>query len=50
MTRRMLHANANNDVETLSEVASLVRDISEAWRTLPGLLGDSGSRQVHYAS
>ena len=50
MTRRILHANANNDVETLSEVASLVRDISEAWRTLPGLLGDSGSRQVHYAS
>jgi len=50
MTRRILHANANNDVETLSEVASLVRDISEAWRTLPGLLGDSGSSQVHYAS
>lgn len=50
MTRRILHANANNDVETLSEVASLVRDISEAWRTLPGLLGDSGQRQVHYAS
>lgn len=50
MTRRILHANANNDVETLSEVASLVRDIAEAWRTLPGLLGDSGQRQVHYAS
>lgn len=50
MTRRILHANANNDLETLSEVASLVRDISEAWRTLPGLLGDSGNRQVHYAS
>lgn len=50
MTRRILHANANNDVETLSEVASLVRDISEAWSTLPGLLGDSGQRQVHYAS
>jgi flagellar secretion chaperone FliS len=50
MTRRILHANANNDVQTLSEVASLVRDISEAWRTLPGLLGDSGNRQVHYAS
>jgi flagellar protein FliS len=50
MTRRILHANANNDVETLSEVVSLVRDIAEAWRTLPGLLGDSGQRQVHYAS
>mgnify|MGYP000732911719 CR=1 FL=1 len=50
MTRRMLHANANNDVETLHEVTSLVRDISEAWRTLPGLLGESGRQQVRYAS
>lgn len=50
MTRRILHVNANNDLEALTEVVSLVGDISEAWRTLPGLLADSGKPQVHYAS
>ena len=38
MTRRLLHVNAANDLEALAEVASLVRDISEAWQTLPSLL------------
>ena len=44
MTRRILHVNATNDLEVLSEVVSLVRDISEAWQSLPGLL--SGTSQT----
>ncbi len=50
MTRRILHVNAQNDLEALAEVSTLVRDISEAWRNLPGLLSDSSNRQVQYAS
>lgn len=49
MTRRILHVNASNDLETLAEVSSLVRDISDAWQTLPGLLSES-NRKVQYAS
>ena len=46
MTRRLLHVNAANDLEALAEVASLVRDISEAWQSLPSLLsGTSQSSQ-----
>jgi len=44
MTRRILHVNATNDLEVLSEVVSLVRDISEAWQSLPSLL--SGTSQT----
>lgn len=44
MTRRILHVNATNDLEVLAEVVSLVRDISEAWQTLPSLL--SGTSQT----
>ena len=44
MTRRILHVNATNDLEVLSEVVSLVRDISDAWQTLPSLL--SGTSQT----
>lgn len=49
MTRRILHVNASNDLQALAEVSSLVRDISEAWQTLPSLLGQS-NRPVQYAS
>lgn len=46
ITRRILHVNATNDLEVLSEVVSLVRDISEAWQSLPSLLaGTSQSSQ-----
>ena len=46
MTRRILHVNATNDLEVLSEVVSLVRDISQAWQSLPSLLsGTSQSSQ-----
>lgn len=49
MTRRILHANAYNDLEALEEVGGLVRDISSAWQALPGLLSES-SRNVQYAN
>ncbi len=49
MTRRILHVSASNDLEALAEVTGLVRDIAEAWKTLPNLLGES-NRQVQYAS
>mgnify|MGYP000738745734 FL=1 len=46
ITRRILHVNATNDLEVLAEVVSLVRDISEAWQSLPSLLsGTSQSSQ-----
>ena len=49
MTRRILHVNASNDLEALTEVTALVRDISEAWNTLPSLMGES-NRTAQYAS
>ena len=49
MTRRILHVNATNDLEVLSEVVSLVRDISEAWQALPSLLSGT-SQQSQYIS
>lgn len=49
MTRRLFHVNAHNDLDALEEVKALVRDISQAWQTLPTLLTDA-SRQTHYAN
>jgi len=49
MTRRILHINASNDLQALAEVSSLVRDISDAWQSLPSLLSGT-NRQLHYAS
>lgn len=49
MTRRVLHVNATNDLEVLSEVVSLVRDISEAWQSLPSLLAGT-SQPSQYVS
>lgn len=42
VTSRLFHINAHNDLEALNEVQGLMRDIAEAWRTLPELLADSG--------
>jgi flagellar protein FliS len=47
--RRLIHINARNDLDALDEVYSLMKDISEAWQTLPSLLGTAG-RQAQYAS
>ena len=49
MTRRILHVNATNDLEVLAEVSSLVRDISDAWQSLPSLLSGS-SQSAQYVS
>ena len=49
VTRRLFHINAHNDLTALEEVKTLIRDISQAWQTLPGLLADS-SRKTHYAN
>jgi flagellar protein FliS len=42
VTSRLFHINAHNDLEALNEVQGLMRDIADAWRTLPELLADSG--------
>ncbi len=36
--RRILHANLHNDVNTLSEIQSLMAEIQQAWRAMPGLV------------
>ena len=43
VTRRLLHINGHNDLEALDEVTSLIRDIRDAWNTLPGLLGETST-------
>lgn len=40
MERRLLHANASNDVRALDEVADLLRPIREAWGEIPMELRD----------
>jgi flagellar protein FliS len=50
VTRRLLHVNISNDLDTLSEVAGLIKDISEAWQNLPALLSDAAGQRVQYAS
>jgi flagellar protein FliS len=41
VTRRLFHVNAYNDLTVLDEVQSLIKDIAEAWKTLPSLLGQT---------
>jgi flagellar protein FliS len=41
ITRRLFHVNAYNDLTVLDEVQSLIKDITEAWKTLPSLLGQT---------
>lgn len=38
VTRRLLQANASNDIEIIDEVHGLMSEIREAWQTLPGLM------------
>ncbi|MBP8148338.1 MAG: flagellar export chaperone FliS [Limnohabitans sp.] len=49
VTRKLFHVNAQNDLVALEEVKSLMKDIADAWQTLPSLLGDS-NRRVQYAN
>ena len=41
VTRRLFHINAQNDLDALDEVTTLMKDIAQAWQTLPSLLGAS---------
>ncbi len=38
VTRRLVFVNAYNDQAALDEILSLMREISQAWRDVPGLL------------
>lgn len=49
VTRRLFHINAQNDLEALDEVMTLMKDIAQAWQTLPSLLGSTG-QSVAYAN
>jgi flagellar protein FliS len=41
VTRRLLHINANDDLQALEEVHGLISDIRDAWITLPGVRSPS---------
>lgn len=41
VTRRLFHVNAYNDLAVLDEVQSLIKDIAQAWQTLPSLLNQT---------
>jgi len=47
--RRLIHVNAQNDLQALDEVYSLMKDVSDAWQSLPSLLGTTGHK-AQYAS
>ena len=49
VTRRLFHVNAHNDLEALDEVTTLMKDIAQAWQSLPSLLGSS-SQTSNYAN
>ncbi len=49
VTRRLFHINAHNDLQALDEVTMLIKDISQAWQTLPSLLG-SQVKSATYAN
>lgn len=47
ITRRLFQVNAHNDLEALSEVQGLVRDVAEAWQSLPSLLGQTSPASAY---
>lgn len=47
VTRRLFHINAHNDLEALEEVQSLMCEIRDAWKTLPGFMGQTTQRLQH---
>ena len=49
VTRRLFHVNAHNDLQALDEVETLMKDIAQAWQTLPSLLGQT-SQARHYSN
>lgn len=47
VTRRLFHVNAHNDLEALDEVTTLMKDIAQAWQTLPSLLASSSQTHTY---
>lgn len=43
VTRRMLLANATNDLAIVDEVHGLMSEIRDAWQTLPGMMPPAGT-------
>ena len=47
VTRRLIHANAHNDIDALKEVHGLMTEIRTAWQEVPALLPTRVIEQVH---
>jgi flagellar protein FliS len=47
VSRRLIYANAYNDLAALQEIHGLMAEIRSAWREVPALLPSQGSAQVH---
>lgn len=47
VTRRLIYANANNDLEVMQELQGLMTEIRSAWQEVPGILATEGSTHVH---
>lgn len=47
VTRRLIFANAHNDMAALKEIHGLMTEIRSAWQEVPSLLPTQASAQVH---
>jgi flagellar protein FliS len=47
VTRRLIFANAHNDMAVLEEIHGLMSEIRSAWQEVPGLLPSQVSMQRH---
>lgn len=47
VTRRLIFANAHNDMAALKEIHGLMTEIRSAWQEVPALLPTQSSAQVH---
>ena len=47
VSRRLIFANANNDMAVLQEIHGLMAEIRSAWQEVPSLLPTQASAQVH---
>lgn len=47
VSRRLIFANAHNDMAVLKEIHGLMAEIRSAWQEVPALLPSQASAQVH---
>lgn len=47
VTRRLIFANAHNDMAALKEIHGLMTEIRSAWQEVPSLLPTQASAQMH---